>query len=95
MAKLMIIRPIHLLPGREAEALAWLGETADVRTGAGQIEQVVLRGIVDSADYMFVQTWESREAYERWRETSDRQRLAVERQRFLTHDPARLYEVIE
>lgn len=93
MAMFSIIRPIHILPGREVEAIQWLKDTEDVRRTAGQVTQYVLQSVVDSADYVFVQFWESREAYSRWRETPERERLAAERRRFLTHDPTRTYEV--
>jgi heme-degrading monooxygenase HmoA len=88
-----IIRPIHILPGREAEAIEWLKNTEDERRKAGQITQYVLQSVVDSADFVFVQFWESREAYDRWRESPQREHLAAERRRFLTHDPTRTYEV--
>ncbi len=94
MAGLMILRPIHPLPGRHQDALAWLTQTEPVRRNAGQITQYVLRSVIDSREFLFVQVWESREAYERWRETPERAGLADERQRFLTHDPTRLFEVV-
>lgn len=94
MARLVIIRPIHPLPGRHQEALDWLAQTEDLRRAAGQISQYVLRSIVDSSDFEFVQVWMDRAAYERWRESPDRARLAQERQRYLTHDPTRLFDVI-
>ena len=93
MSRLLIIRPIHPLPGRQKEALDWLRETEGVRKEAGQIEQLVLRSVVDNNDYQLVQVWIDRVAYQHWRETPARSRLARERQLYLTHDPARLYEV--
>ena len=94
MTKLMIIRPIHPLPGRHQEAWRWLAETEPVRRQAGQLYQFVLRNVVDSTDFEFVQVWQDRQSYERWRETPERARLAAERQRYLTHDPARLFDII-
>lgn len=94
MAKLMIIRPIHPLPGRHQEAWDWLAETEPVRRQAGQLSQFVLRNVVDSTDFEFVQIWQDRQSYERWRDTPERARLAAERQRYLTHDPTRLYDII-
>ncbi len=94
MARLMIIRPVHPLPGRHDEAQRWLAETEPIRRQAGQIVQYYLRNVVDSSDFEFVQIWVDREAYERWRESGERATLANERQRYLTHDPTRLYEVI-
>lgn len=94
MAKLMIIRPLHPLPGRHDEALRWLGETEKVRRQAGQISQYYLRSVVDSSDFEFVQIWVDRQAYERWRESPERATLAAQRQRYFTHDPTRLYEII-
>ena len=94
MARLVIIRPIHPLPGRQEEALKWLVDTEPVRRQAGQISQLVMRNIVDRRNLEFVQSWESREAYDRWRESAERSRLSSERQHYLTHDPTHLYEVI-
>jgi quinol monooxygenase YgiN len=94
MAGLIVIRPIHPLPGRHQEALRWLTETEGLRKEAGQIKQYVLRSIVDSSDFEFVQLWRDRAAYESWRESPERTRLAHERQRYLTHDPTRLFDVI-
>ena len=94
MSGLMIVRPIHLLPGREQEALRWLRETEPLRRKAGQISQMVLHNVVDSNDYELVQIWESRAAYEDWRGTTERSRLFDERARFLTHSPTRLYDIV-
>jgi heme-degrading monooxygenase HmoA len=94
MAGLVVIRPIHPLPGRHQEALDWLAETEKLRRQAGQTSQFVLRSIVDSSDFELVQLWRDRAAYERWRESPDRAHLARERQRYLTHDPTRLFDVV-
>ena len=94
MARLVIIRPIHPLPGRHAEALHWLAETEELRKQAGQVSQFVLRSIVDSSDFEFVQLWQDRKSYDHWRESPDRARLAHDRQKYLTHDPTRLFDVI-
>lgn len=93
MARLLIIRPIHLLPGRQAEALRWLDETEPIRQANGQLQQWVIRNVVDSGDYQFVQVWPDHASYQRWRRTPERGRLAYDRQLYLTHDPARLYEI--
>ena len=90
----MIIRPIHPLPGRNDEGLRWLADTERMRQAAGQVSQFVLRNVFDSGDFAFVQVWRDRSAYERWRDTPERARLAGERERYLTHDPARLYDVV-
>ncbi len=93
MARLLIIRPIHPLPGRVPEALRWLEETEPIRQANGQLQQYVIRNIVDSGDYQLVQVWSDHAAYQRWRSTPERARLAYDRQLYLTHDPARLYEI--
>ncbi len=93
MARLLIIRPIHPLPGRLVEALRWLEETEPLRAANGQLQQYVIRNIVDSGDYQLVQVWSDHAAYQQWRATPDRARLAHDRQLYLTHDPARLYEI--
>jgi hypothetical protein len=93
LPRLLIIRPIHPLPGRAAAALQWLSDTEPARKESGQVYQLVLRSVVDSNDYQFVQVWTDRDSYRRWRETPEREKLAQERQFYLTHDPARLYEV--
>jgi heme-degrading monooxygenase HmoA len=93
LPRLLIIRPIHPLPGRVAEAFRWLEETEPIRALAGQVEQFMLRGVVDGNDYQLVQVWSDHAAYQRWRETPERARLAHDRQLYLTHDPAKLYEI--
>jgi heme-degrading monooxygenase HmoA len=90
----MIIRPIHLLPGREPEAIRWLSETEAQRREAGQISQMVLHNVVDSNDYEFVQVWESRASYDEWRNTATRAQLSDDRARYLTHSPTRLYDIV-
>ena len=94
MSGLMIIRPMHLLPGREQDAIRWLRETESFRREAGQISQMVLQNVVDSNDYEFVQVWQSRAAYEEWRNTEARSKLAEDRARYLTHSPTRLYDIV-
>jgi len=94
MAELAIVRPIHPLPGRESAAVEWLESTEEERRRAGQRAQYVLRSIVDRADFVFVQVWESRAAYDRWYESDERKRLSAERQNYLTHQPTRMYEVL-
>lgn len=94
MAGLVIIRPIHPLPGRYQEALRWLAETETFRQQAGQLSQHVLKSVVDSTDFEFIQVWQDRESYDRWRESPERARLAQDRQNYLTHDPTRLFDVI-
>ena len=93
MARLVIIRPIHPLPGRLAEAIRWLEETEPIRVANGQLQQYVLRGVVDNGDYQLMQVWSDHAAYQRWRLTPERARLAHDRQLYLAHDPARLYEI--
>jgi len=93
VARLLIIRPINPLPGRRAEAIRWLKETEPIRQAAGQLQQYVLQGVVDSADFQLVQVWADHASYQRWRATPERARLAYDRQLYLTHDPARLYEI--
>lgn len=94
MPQILILRRIHLLPGREEAAIRWLKETEAIRARAGQIAQYVVRNLLDPDEYLFFQVWQSRDAYERWRESPERERLAQERQRYLTTEPTRFYEVL-
>ena len=93
MAQLVIVRTLHFLPGREAAALQWLRETEPIRQQAGQITQYVWRSLVDPGEYQFVQIWQSRDAYERWRKSPERAHLADERTRYMTHGPTTFYEL--
>ena len=95
MSKLAIIRRIHLLPGREEDGIRWLCETASMRKRAGQISQLILRGQIDPHEYQWVQIWEDNRAYASWRGSPDRSRLAVERGRYMTHEPTRMYDLVE
>lgn len=93
MARLVIVRTLHLLPGREEAALTWLRDTEPVRRNAGQVTQYVWRGIVDPNEYQFVQIWEDRAAYDCWRGSPERARLADERSHYMTHEPTKFYEL--
>lgn len=95
MSKLAIIRRIHLLPGREEDGIRWLGETAPARRQAGQISQLLLKGQIDPHEYQWVQIWTDDRSYAAWRRSPDRSRLAAERGRFMTHEPTRLYDLLE
>ena len=91
---LVLIRQIRPLPGRESDAVNWYRDTEHFRRQAGQTSQVLLRSLVDHGDYQLIQTWTSREAYESWRNSAERERLLSERARLLIHEPARLYETL-
>ena len=95
MAKLAIIRRIHLLPGREEAGIRWLCETAPVRSRAGQVSQLILKGQIDPREYQWVQIWDDDRAYAAWRASPERSRLAAERGRYLTHEPTRMYDLLE
>lgn len=95
MAKLAIIRRVHLLPGREQEGVRWLCATEPERRAAGQLSQLVLRGQIDPHEYQWVQLWRDHLAYDAWRRSPERGRLAGERGRFMTHESTRLYDVLE
>lgn len=94
MVGFAVIRQIHLLPGREEQGVRWLQQSEIGRRQAGQKVQYLLKSIVDSSEYTFIQIWESRAAYDQWRRTPERQQLADERQRYFTHEPTSLYEVL-
>ena len=74
MPKLAIIRRVILLPGREAEGVAWLQRTEPARRAAGQLEQLVVRGQTDPGEHLWIQVWRSPEAYEGWRRSPERGR---------------------
>lgn len=95
MPKLAIIRRVVLLPGRETEGIQWLHGTEPIRRGAGQLWQMVLRGQVDPHEHHLVQLWRDGAAYDLWRRSEERARLAIERGRYMTHEPTRMYDVLE
>ena len=95
MSRLAIIRRIHLLPGREDDGIRWLCQTETLRREAGQATQMILRGQIDRNEYQWVQIWEDAASYDAWRRSPDRERLAVERGRFMTHEPTRMYDLLE
>ncbi|HEY3110203.1 MAG TPA: antibiotic biosynthesis monooxygenase [Chloroflexota bacterium] len=95
MSKLAIIRRIHLLPGREEAGIRWLYETAPMRRQAGQLSQLLLKGQIDPHEYQWVQIWADDRAYAAWRASPDRSRLAAERGRYMTHEPTRMYDLLE
>jgi heme-degrading monooxygenase HmoA len=93
--RLAIIRRIYFLPGREEEGVRWLTETEPRRQAAGQVAQWVLRGQIDTHEYLWVQIWETYAAYETWRRSDERAGLAAERGRFMTHHPTRMFDLLE
>ncbi|TAK20222.1 MAG: hypothetical protein EPO26_19215 [Chloroflexota bacterium] len=95
MAEVAIVRRVFLLPGREADALAWLHHTEPLRRAAGQTRQFVVRGLIDSHEYQWIQFWRSYEAYDTWRRGPTRADLNDQRGRFMTHEPTRAYDVVE
>ncbi len=94
MAQLVIIRPLHFLPGREQDVLRWAKKTEDIRRRAGMVWQASLRNTVDRDQYVLVQVWESKEAYARWKTSPDRARLARESSKFVFHDPTQTFETM-
>jgi len=95
VSKLAIIRRIHLLPGREEDGIRWLSETAPTRRQAGQLSQLLLKGQIDPHEYQWVQIWSDDRSYATWRASPDRSRLAAERGRYMTHEPTRMYDLLE
>jgi len=93
--KLAIIRQIYFLPGREAEGVRWLAETEPKRREAGQDAQYLLRGQTDTHEYLWVQVWQSLDAYERWRRSDGRATLAAQRGRFMSHHPTRMFDLLD
>jgi heme-degrading monooxygenase HmoA len=93
--RLAIIRQIYFLPGREEEGARWLTETEPQRRAAGQVAQWVLRGQIDTREYLWVQVWESYVAYDGWRRSDQRAQLASDRGRFMTHHPTRMFDLLE
>ncbi|MBI4507817.1 MAG: antibiotic biosynthesis monooxygenase [Chloroflexi bacterium] len=94
MAAVAVVRPVHFLPGREAEAIAWAKETESIRQRWGMQQQLILKGAVDRSAYMLVQVWESMDAYQAWRRSPERARLSREGQRFVLYDPSDLYDLM-
>ncbi|MCL5263674.1 MAG: antibiotic biosynthesis monooxygenase [Chloroflexi bacterium] len=94
MAKLMILRKIIPQPGRIPEAIKWMKEKEKDRQKHGQITQLLARSSTDPSEYLFIQVWESKDAYERWKNSDDRAALAKERQLLLAHDPVLFYEML-
>ncbi len=94
MAKFLIVRRITPQPGRVKEAIEWMKQKEGVRRKAGQRSQVLAKSLTDPNEYMFIQVWESREAYELWKRSEDRAALAKERQSLLAHEPILFYEVL-
>ena len=94
MTQLMIIRPVHFLPGKEEEAVRWAKQTEQIRRQWGLVWQANLRSTVDHGQYLLVQLWESKEAYARWKASPDRAALLAESNRMVLHDPTQTYEVL-
>lgn len=94
MSEVAVVRPVHFLPGREPDGVAWAKETEKVRRQWGLRQQFILKGSIDRSAYMLVQFWESIEAYKTWRKSPERAQLAREGQRFVLYDPSDLYDVM-
>ncbi len=94
MAQLMIVRRLTLQPGRVNEAINWIKDREADRRNAGQVFQVVARSVTDPNEYMFVQVWGSKEAYNRWSKSPERAALAQERKNLFAHEPILYYQVL-
>lgn len=94
MAQMMIVRRLTLQPGRVNEAIKWLKNKEEQRRKAGQISQLVARSMTDTKEYLFIQVWESKEAYDRWHKSDERAALAEERKSLLAHEPILFYQVL-
>jgi len=94
MPQIMLIRSIHTPPGNRERTIEWIRQTEEVRRQWGQISQYFTKGITDPSEYLFIQVWESLEAYQNWKQSPERQRLAAERQRLLTHGLVEFYEIL-
>jgi quinol monooxygenase YgiN len=94
MGKLMIVRKIIPQPGRIPEAIRWLKEKEAQRQSHGQISQALARSQTDPNEYLFIQIWENRGAYDKWRKSEERAALAKERQTLLAHEPILFYDLL-
>lgn len=94
MPEVAVVRPVHFLPGRESDGVAWAKETEKTRQQWGMRQQLILKGAADRSFYMLVQLWESMEAYQAWRRSPERAQLAREGQRFVLYDPSDLFEML-
>jgi heme-degrading monooxygenase HmoA len=94
VSEVAVVRPVHFLPGREAEGIAWAKQTEHIRRSWGMRQQLILKGAVDRSAYLLVQVWESREAYQAWRRSPERADLSRQGQRFVLYDPSDLYDVM-
>jgi heme-degrading monooxygenase HmoA len=94
MPQIVIIRPVHLLPGKEEEGIRWAKETEDIRRRWGMLWQANLRSCVDPSLRILIQHWESREAYDRWKASEDRAKLMAEAGRVVLSDRTTIYEVL-
>jgi heme-degrading monooxygenase HmoA len=94
MSQLVIIRPVHFIPGQQEAVLKWSKDTEHIRRAWGMIWQSTMRGTVDHNEYLLIQMWESKEAYARWKASPDRAELLAESSRMVLHDLTRTYEVL-
>lgn len=94
MPQILLARPVRFLPGKAKEGIEWTKSVEPVRRRWGMESQIVARGIVDPSAYLFIQVWESQEAYTRWKASEDRAKLVVEARRFCVYDPTVPYEVV-
>ncbi|MCL5960415.1 MAG: antibiotic biosynthesis monooxygenase [Chloroflexi bacterium] len=94
MTQLMIVRRLTLQPGRINEAVKWIKAKEADRRKAGQVFQVLAKSMTDPHEYMFVQVWESRDAYNRWSKSPERAALAEERKTLFAHEPILYYQVL-
>jgi heme-degrading monooxygenase HmoA len=90
----MLIRAIHMSPGNRERTIEWIRQTEEVRRRFGQVSQYLAKGITDPTSHRFIQVWQSLDAYQAWKQSDDRERLASERQRLLTHGPVEFYEIL-
>lgn len=92
--RILVVRPVHFLPGKVKQAVQWLDETEPIRRSFGMIWQMAAQNITDRNEYVLVQLWDSQASLNKWLASNERQELVAQRQRFAAYDASRMYQML-
>jgi quinol monooxygenase YgiN len=94
MDRYVVIRTVEMPPEAVERTAEWLRATEPTRQAWGMLFQLLARQIISPRTYVLVQVWQSEEAYNRWRASEDRKKLAAEAPRMYIHATTYAYREV-
>ncbi len=92
--RLLVVRPMHFIPGKTEQALQWMEDTEHIRRRWGLVWQMAAQSVSDKDEFVLIQLWQDREAHARWNASQDHEDLLPQRQRLMAYDSSRMYELV-